>query len=248
MFQYAFLFGVILTANLFGAPTPPPKQGYPLENPNEKKQTGPKKPVQPLVRPPALPSLNVSTIFSSPGIATLEGSEWVGSDHLFNLPASIGVVVEIVKPSSISSVTSAPTTAPGATGTSAPVALGLNVLLIEEKIKEIVSNSLKNIKMKPRDLLLERGTPLPFLHFLIILNPVEKGYVAYIAGRLFETVQSNRIFLKTGITFQAITWEKQELIIAPPEQLQQQILETIQTIIASFSERIKNYALEKPQK
>lgn len=235
-------FSILLFSSLMNLSAQPPSKTPQLEYPPQKKE-GPKKTPPPIPKPPQRPSLNVSTIFSSPGIATLEGNEWVGTDHLYNLPPSIGIVVEIVKPTGVQPTPQSTTT----TAATSPSVPGFNPAMLEDRIKEIVASSLRAAKIFPRDLLLERGSPLPFLHFLIILHPVEKGYVAYCAGRLFEAVQLSRIFLRTGITFQAITWEKQELLIAPPEQLQQQILETVQTITFSFTDRIKNYALEKPQ-
>lgn len=225
---------LFVCSTLFGA-NPPPQQGKAPPPPSDKK---------PLVfHPPTLPSLNPSTIFSSPGIATLEGSEWVGSDHLYNLPTSLGIVVEIVKPGAGVHVTQSPGV--DKTASVPPSPSGQNIPLFEDKIKELVATGLKTIHVMPREPIIERGTPLPFIHFLIIVHPIEKGFVVYCSGRLFEAVQLSRIFLKTGITFQAITWEKQELIITPPDQLRQQVEETVQNIVNAYTDRIKNYALEK---
>lgn len=166
-------------------------------------------------RPTAL-----STVFTSPGIATLQGGSWLGSEHLYNLPSDLGVVVEVIKPPTAS------------------------VQIAEDKIKGIVSAALKTVYMRTREPIIEKDTPLPFLHVLIIIHPIEKGFVAYCAIRLFEETQMKRIFLKSGIVWQVITWEKQELVITPPDQLSQQIEQTIQSIMTSFTDRIKNYALE----
>lgn len=157
----------------------------------------------------------VGSIYASPGIASLQGGQWVGSDNLYNLPKSLGLVIELtLRPD---------------------LQLSLDHLAIEEKINSV----LKTAGVMLRGTALFKDTPLPFLHFLIMIEPIEKGYVAYCSGRLFEEVQLARVHLKQGIVWQGITWEKQELIVFPTEQLHDQILRTIENICTAFASRFR---------
>lgn len=229
MMNLFFLLSLLIQGALISideiSAAPPPQQnppGQPQQGPGQKKIPPP-----PPARPPALQTpknifTRLSTVFSSPGIAALQGGEWVGTEHLYNLPVDIGLVVEIDKPGSLA-----------------------NVPVTDEKIKELISTSLKSIKLSQREPIITRQTPLPFLHALIIIHPIEKGYVVYCALRLFEEVQITRTYLKPGIVWQAITWEKQELIVTPADQLLEQVQQTFQSMMGTFTERIKGYALDK---
>lgn len=165
----------------------------------------------------AVKQQTMTSIYTAPGVATLQGGQWVGSEHLFNLSPDLGIYVEVVKPAEV------------------------NVEINTASIKDRIAAILRNSGFQPRLSLFADRSPLPFFHILIMLNPIEKGFVAYCTGRLFEEVQLMRTHLKVGITWQAITWEKQELIIFPTEQLQEQIDKTMQVITTAFGDRYKSY-------
>lgn len=162
----------------------------------------------------------IEGLFTSPGIVTWRAGEWVGSEHLYNLSKDLSIDVELIK------------------GT--PSGIPVN----EDRIKEKIIPALKEIGLNTRFSLFPGQKPLPFLHVLIMINPIEKGYVAYCALRLFEEVQLNRVYLKPGIVWQAITWEKQELIVFPPEKMEEMIYKTIQDMVSSFISVYK----QKPEK
>lgn len=216
-----FIFLTMALSCTGGLSAIPQRPGQPPAGQQPPKQ--PQKPPMPpsFARPP-MPT-RLSAIFTSPGIATLQGSEWVGSEHLYHLPEAIGIVVEIIKPATTAAT----------------------ITITEEKLKEITVEALKGAHIRSRDPLIANLSLLPFLHILVIAHPIEKGFVAYCALRLFEEVQVPRIFLKAGIVWQAITWEKQELLVTPPEQANVQIEQTIQSMLASFADRIKSYPIEK---
>jgi hypothetical protein len=161
--------------------------------------------------------LNPSTIYSEPGIVTLQGGEWVGNEHLYNLSSSLGVVVDLIKPA------------------------GASIALTESALKEKVVAAFKRGHITERNPMISGRTPLPFFHLIVIIQPIEKGYVAYVVGRLFEEAQMKRVELKPNISWQAITWERQELIVFPTEQLQSQIDEAVLSIVNGFVERFNSY-------
>lgn len=161
--------------------------------------------------------LNPSTIYSEPGIVTLQGGEWVGNEHLYNLSSSLGVVVDLIKPA------------------------GASIALTESALKEKVVSAFKKGHITERNPMINGRTPLPFFHLIVIIQPIEKGYVAYVVGRLFEEAQMKRVELKPNISWQAITWERQELIVFPTEQLQSQIDEAVLSIVNGFVERFNSY-------
>lgn len=155
--------------------------------------------------------LTPAYIYTTPGTATWQGNEWVGSDNLYNLSKNIGIEIEVIAPSRA------------------------NISLSEDEIKEKLYNLLKLGELTA-DSLATGVNPLPFLHVLIMVNPIEKGFAVYCAIRLFEQVDNKRVHFKPGVYWQAITWEKQELIITPPEALQSQVLKTLRDMARSFTE------------
>jgi hypothetical protein len=184
--------GASLTPLVLPTPDQQPKQGMPAK----------------------IPEINVpiEVNYLLPGIAALQGGQWVGNDHLFGISNNIGVIVEIVKP------------------------VGVTIPITEERVQKQIGQMLKTGHINPR-LQIVGSTPLPYLHVLIMLNPIENGYAAYIAVRLFEPVALQRFHLKIGTTFQAITWERQEFIVFPTEQFQEQIGKVLQSMMMTFIER-----------
>jgi hypothetical protein len=191
--------------------------------PPAKKTEAPSTATPPKYVPPPkikIPQGEVQTIevdFMSPGIVAVQGGQWLGNEHLLGVSPHIGVVVELVIPP------------------------GVQFPIPESKIRDQVARVLKAGGVTPKREFYG-VTPLPFLHIMIMLNPIEKGYAVFIAERLFEEVQLNRIRLKMGTTFQAITWEKQELVVVPKEQLQPEIMKLLESIANEFVVRFKAYS------
>jgi hypothetical protein len=177
----------------------------------------PETPVTPVPKPelPPAPLLSPSgSVYTSPGIVTVQGGDWVGNEHLFNLTTEVGIVIEIVGPK------------------------GVTLPFSESILKEKVVKLFQEAKIPVR---LENGSEslLPFFHLLLMINPIEKGFVAYCSGRLFENVQVSRINLPAGIIWQAITWEKQELILFGTTQLQEQVFSVVERVVNAFVTRYK---------
>lgn len=159
---------------------------------------------------------NAQSVYTAPGVATLQGSQWVGTEHLYNLSKDLGVTVEIIKPASSS--------------------LPFNEGILLSKVFELLRQA--GINPRPAGVM-TKNTPLPFLHILVMVNPIENGFVAYCAARIFEEVQNKRVYLKPEIVWQAMTWEKQELIVSPNETFQQEVESTLNLLIKQLIERIK---------
>lgn len=214
--------------------------------------------------------------YTQPGIIANRGGSWLGSDHLFNLTNQIGVEVEIIGPKN---VTLPFTTQEIKQRVSElfrreglnPVPKGdtdiseVALLDADDLIAQGVSPSnIKRPPMKPAEKPSEKQekpkmiempkvyTPLPFFHVLIMINPIEKGYVVYIGTRLFESIDIKRAGarLDEQTAFQAITWERQQLLISSKEDLTAQVNATVDELTNEFISRYKyfqNLRFQNPQ-
>ncbi len=155
--------------------------------------------------------------YPNPGIIAQRSGVWVGSDHLYNLTDRIPVDVEIFKPDS--------------------VVVTVTETMIKNRIEEIFkkANIIPTSSEKPGQ------PPLPFFHALVIVYPIQGGFVAFTEGRVFEKVNLDRIRLDEQTAMQAITWESQNLIIAPQAELDVQIGKSIDEIANTFVERYRFY-------
>lgn len=149
-----------------------------------------------------------------PGLVRFSIDKWVGSDYLYSLSPNIGVVVELVNPNNIPH--------------------NIDIDLIKQNIETIFSYS----GINPVAESIGGGPPLPFFHLLIFASPVENSYVFSISGRLFEDVRLARLNVKLPGTWQAITWEKQELVVASKALFFEQLWATSKQIAESFTQRV----------
>ena len=152
-----------------------------------------------------------------PGILVNLGGRWEGSDHLLNISSNIGVYVTIVKPEG--------------------AVLGVTEAQIQKEVEAIFTQS----HIKPQNLVAAGKPALPAFQVEIFVYPIEKGYVAYCGGTLFESVVLDRFKMDSNMAFQAITWEKQNLIVSPEEQFVEQLTKTVQDIASTFTERYEAY-------
>ncbi|MBA3602964.1 MAG: hypothetical protein H0W50_04845 [Parachlamydiaceae bacterium] len=151
-----------------------------------------------------------------PGLVRFAIDKWVGSDYLYSISPNIGVVVEIIYPTGFSQ--------------------RLDANLIKQNIQGIFSNA----GINPVAGSFVGDPPLPFFHLIIFATPVEDYYVFSISGRLFEAVRLARLNVRLPGTMQAITWEKQELIVASKTLFFEQLLATSREIAQYFTQRV-NY-------
>lgn len=172
--------------------------------------------------PPKAPVLRAEpATYFHPGILVSRNGRWEGSDHLLNVSNNIGVYVTFVKP-------------PNET-----------LELTEAQIKQQIEKVFEKVNIRPGTMVAEGRPPLPVFEMEILLYPVERGYVACCDGRLFESVTLDRFILDPNMAFQAITWEKQSLIVAPKAQFKEQLQKSIQAIAEAFAERYQAFELLK---
>ncbi len=152
-----------------------------------------------------------------PGILVNIGGRWEGSDHLLNISSNIGVFVSLIKPEEET----------------------LDVS--EAQLQKEVENIFVLTNIKPETLVVQGKPPLPAFEIEIFVYPIERGYTACCSGRLFESVTLERFKMDPNMAFQAITWEKQHLIVSPKDQFSEQLSKTVQEIAKAFSERYQVY-------
>lgn len=155
--------------------------------------------------------------YPNPGIVAQRNGRWVGSDHLYNLTDKIEIVAEIFKPRNT------------------------EVDITEEMIRSKVSDIFRDGGIKTMAEVKPGQPPLPFFHILVMIYPIEKGYVCYTEGRLFEKVNLDRVILDELTALQGITWESQNLILAPQAELKTQMMESVEEIAKTFVDRFQFY-------
>lgn len=186
---------------------PFPKQAPP---PNQKeKSMGPHK----FSKPPRVGVAKDYVPFTLPGIVGMAQGQWVGSDNLYNVRPDITIYVELVMPEDTK--------------------FEINDKEIKAKIQEIFTKS----GINPTAVHYADEPSLPLFHVLIMLNSIDQCLTAFCACRLFEPVTLKRVIQEQGITFQAITWEKQDLMSATKKDFYPLLDKTIDNLALSFTER-----------
>ena len=150
-----------------------------------------------------------------PGLVARYGKEWVGSDYLYDMPVNMGVVIEVVLPE------------------------GKAIDINPNSLKQQISGIFAKLGINPDAEAIGPKPPLPFFHVLILAYPTDTKYVAYVSGRLFEEVKIDRLHFEPNGTLQAITWEKQDLVITSPSQFNDQLTKTVDSIGEAFIDRIR---------
>lgn len=166
-----------------------------------------------LVKIPPKPGPVKQEFYPNPGIVSFVHGKWEGSDYLLNVPDHIGINIEVLQPESS------------------------KVAFSTEPLHQKIVEHFKKASITPMAEARKDGPPLPFLHVLIMLFPIDKGYSAYVGVRLFEEIKKWHVEISGKTALQAITWERQTLIIFPTEALNDQITKTVDEIMNSFVER-----------
>jgi len=196
----------------------------------QKAQTQPQKPKQPTTTPqktllpPAQPlSVSEEGLYTDPGIVAFQDGKWVGSDHLYNISSNISINVEVVKPPNF------------------------NINITEAALKERIAAIFRTAGITPQAEPQQDLPPLPLFHMIVFIYPIPNGIVACCDGRLFEAVTLDRVRLQKGVTWQAITWNKQNLLVSALEQGPEQINQSVDTIATLFTDRYKYFLNLKMQ-
>ncbi len=163
-----------------------------------------------------------SHFFPHPGVIFEKNGRWMGDEHLYNLTNNIHVYVEVEKTK------------------------GLDVNIDKKKIKDTVAFAFKQSILIPINVV--QNPPLPFFDVVVLIAPIDKGYAFYCTGRLFEAVTLSRVDFDKNVQFQAVTWEKQSLLIVPKDKLMDEILAAVKDIANSFVERYRYFEEIKQKK
>lgn len=206
-----------LPSSQMGSSTIPGSKMEPLK-PLEKSRPGtpPSKEVLPEpIKPPQMIPQRAS--YLHPGILVNVKNQWEGSDHLLNLANQIGVYVKILKPEKAELDAS------------------------ENDLQKIVEEIFTNSNIQPTTMAVAGKPPLPAFDIEIFVYPIEGGYATFLDGRLFESVMLERFKMDSNMAFQAITWEKQNLIVTPKDQFKEQLIKAVKEIAETFVTRFQAY-------
>lgn len=163
-----------------------------------------------------LSAADQTVVYTHPGIVINQDGQWVGSDHLLNLTNKIQVVVEILKPAD------------------AKIPVSVETLRAQIEAAFIKGGLLPNE--------VNTDTPgIPFFNLLIVTYPIDKGYAGLIDGRLIESVDPLRVKLEKNTLFQAITWEKKTLVVAPTDEFKETVEKTVADLVKTFIERYEYF-------
>lgn len=236
MTSLSIFFALISSQQMYGQLPPSPTmssstQGMSSPDKDSIHSPAPLKPLQPAAKPstpasseaPALPTIKPPTpivqkaTYLHPGILVSRNGTWEGSDHLLNVSNNIGVYVTLLKPEKET------------------------LEFTEDHIKKEIEAIFEKANIKPITLAPADQPALPAFEMEFLIYPVEKGYVACCSGRLFESVTLSRFILEPGMAFQAITWEKQSLVVSPKAQFQEQLIKNVQEIAQTFADRFQVY-------
>lgn len=187
----------------------------PLERPQQTTTPPQKATLPPPVKP--VPEVPQHAEYLHPGILVNINGTWEGSDHLLNLSKNIGVYVKIIKPEEES------------------LDIG------EKDLQKQVETTFGESNIKPLTLAAAGRPPLPAFEIEIFVYPIERGYTAFLDGRLFESVFLERFKMDPNMAFQAITWEKQSLIVSPKDSFAEQLVKSVQEITDAFVARYLAY-------
>lgn len=152
-----------------------------------------------------------------PGILVDLDGTWQGSDHLLNISGNIGVYVQLFKPE------------------------GEKLAITEAELQKQVESIFGSANIKPLTLAAQDMPPLPAFQIEIFVYPIDRGYAAFLEGRLFESVVLDRFKMDSNMAFQAITWEKQSLIVSPKAKFAEQVSNSVQEIAGSFVTRYQAF-------
>lgn len=198
----------------------------------------------------------VVDVYAYPGVILLQGGRWVGSDNVYNISKHIAVAVDL----------SGPTDDPNFAVKSEAIRLRVRTIFQEAGITPYHGSGASSgghgnvnwmtydpntrtfIPPEGEDKGADAGKPpLPVFMIVIIAEPINKGYAIYCAANLFEEVDMKRAQLEEG-TWQAITWERQHLIITPTEELPYHLGRCVDDLAYSFVKLYRYFETNHPKR
>lgn len=175
----------------------------------------------PQIRPPQLTPQTAG--YFHPGLLVFRDGKWEGRDDLLNLSNQIGVYVEVLK-------------SPNDT-------MQISKEMMQKKISDIFYRG----GIIPQSMGSQAQPPLPAFQVKIFLYPIERGYASFLSVRLFESVIPQRFDLGRGMAFQAITWERQSLVVDTRERIMVQLDKQVNDLASAFVELYQGFQRRKQQ-
>lgn len=149
----------------------------------------------------------------SPGLGTINNGKWYVTDFFYNLPPNIGVNVQIIRPPN--------------------KYVPLSESLLERKITAIFQDG----GVTPTANALPCEPPLPVYSVTVMAYPCERRCVGVITVQLYEVVQPQRIDEDLSGVWQAVTWERQQLVASSCDDFAQEVESTITNMTLAFVDR-----------
>lgn len=161
--------------------------------------------------------------FGMPGVVGWVNGKWEGADYLGYLSSHISVAVEILKGEAVTDLPD------------------------ERELEALIKKLMSEEGLTPQANALE-GPPLPFLHLLLIIYPVEKDkYVVMGTCRIFEQIQVMRKNFSPAGYWQGITWESQDLKLMNKEEIPKELPEMVSKLATGFIKRYRLYNPSNPE-
>lgn len=164
-------------------------------------------------------------LYRFPGVVKLSEGKWVGYDYLYNLTNNIPIIVTIVKPENAS------------------------IPVSEDVIKQRITEMFQKGGIDTNLQIMFGRPPSAVFNMIILIYPLNDGYIALCDGRLLESIDLKRVTLDqaTEGTFQAVTWEHKNLIVSAAPNFVALLDQTVDGIVKTFLERYDFFKnLKKP--
>lgn len=154
----------------------------------------------------------------TPGLATIRDGNWVVSDFFYNLPFTIGLKVEILRPAGNHYIP-------------------LSETLITKRLTDILAN----VGISTLFGSLPCEPPLPFLNVIIMAYPCDRRCIGFITVQLLEPGQPRRIDIDLNGVWQVVTWERQLLVASSCDDFSHEVGEMLDVIVSDFTNRFHYY-------
>lgn len=159
--------------------------------------------------------------YTHPGVVLFNDGEWQGSDNIYNISNNISIGVELIVPDEAA------------------------FPLRAETIKNRLKSAFQSAGITPVAVMSGNKPPLPFFNVVILAQSINKGYAIYCAANLLEEVDVKRVRLEQGV-WQAITWDRQHLIITSNEEASFHVNKCIDDIAMAFVKLFRHYQSVRP--
>lgn len=174
------------------------------------------------VRPPlTLQLAPVQTVLPPeryyPGLATIKNGHWVVNDLFYGLPFNIGVKIDLLRPSD--------------------KFVPLDVVALQNRVKGILGGA----GIVTEAIVYPCAPPTPIFNVIIMAYPCDRKCVGFITAQLLEPAKPSRIDVDINGVWQAVTWERQSLVVSACETFEAEVGNNLARLASEFSRVFKFY-------